>query len=126
MILDVLGLINSSLDTVEKQFGKTMLIRERESGGETREYGFENYTVAFTFDTNHTVSGIVVEGFNDSKYRLNQWPLVLSQLGMNVLDQPDESAPAAAIWRNYQGYEIRVGLNKSYGVISMVRVAKTL
>lgn len=132
MILNIAEIIDESLENIESRFGTATIIQPRgiggsediPHGGETREYQFGRYTLAMNFDKQHIARGIVIEGWTESGYRIDQWPVVLAELGMTVLMKPDNLAPAAAIWRNYQGYGILVGLNKSYGVVAMVRVYK--
>jgi hypothetical protein len=78
-------------------------------GGEFRTYVVGKYKIDVDYDRTGIVKGLqVVEGLAEDEYTLDQWPTILSRIGVDFAGSPDVEAPAAVRWTNASGYEIMI------------------
>ena len=133
IIIDAAAVIGSTLFQLEKHLGNPTEVvplgigaaEEVHDGGESRTYKIEKYSISVTYDKSGVAKGLqIIDGLLENGYSLEQWPLILSTLGMTVISSPDVEAPAARRWNNYIGYGIMIAANQLYGDVWTVRVFK--
>lgn len=133
-IIDVASIIDFSIQDIEQYVGEALISPKRgigtseelPEGGESRTYNHDQYMIDINYDKTGKAKGILIrEGLLEQAFTLEHWPLVLSKLGMTVLEQPEVVAPAARLWKNYKGYgiQVRSAGNRSSNIES-VRVFK--
>jgi hypothetical protein len=97
-IIDAASIFDSFLHQVEQMLGDPMYSTPRgiESseelphGGQTCGYRIGAYTVDINFDKQGIARGIqVVDGLEIHTYTLEHWPVVLSRLGITMIQNPD-------------------------------------
>jgi hypothetical protein len=115
-------MLGQPVSSATRGIGET---EEIPDGGETRIYRTGEYRININFDKQSVARGLQIEdGLHDASYSLEQWPVVLSRLGVSVLAPPDIVAPAARSWKNYLGYGISVFADTSNGTVWSVRIFK--
>jgi len=122
LILDVPGVLGKSVVEVENILGMTILVTPNDdnddilAGGEYRDYMVGKYWIFLSFDTNGIARGFqVLDGLADENYFLNDWNKILPRFGLNVTVPPNEEAPAAIYWNNYEGLGVAIAASSTSG-----------
>jgi hypothetical protein len=121
-VADVEWLTGSSIEVMPMGIGAA---EEIPDGGESRTYKVGRYTVWVNYDRKGVAKGLqVADGLKADGYSLDQWPLVLTRIGVSYAGFPDVQAPAARRWTNASGYAIMIAADKSGGTVWTVRIYK--
>jgi hypothetical protein len=122
VIIDVTTILGKPISQVEEITGKTVLITPNDdhddvlAGGEYRDYEIGKYYVFLSLDEDGIARGFqVMDGLSSENYSLNDWKTLLPRFGLNVTAPPDQEAPAALYWYNFDGYGIGLASNNISG-----------
>lgn len=133
VIVNTSAIIDAPTNDVEKLLGNPTEIvamgigdaEEIPDGGESRTYQVGKYTLYVNYNKQGIAKGLqVVDGLKDDGYTLDQWPLVLTRIGVGYVGQPDIVAPAARNWTNASGYAIMIVADSIGGTVWSVRIYK--
>jgi hypothetical protein len=122
IIINVAEILNKTVAEVEAILGTATYVTPNDdnddilAGGEYRDYEIGKYGFFVSFDRNGIAKGFqIMDGLSDEDYSLDDWGLLLPRFGLVIQSPPDESAPAALYWYDYQGYGIAVAAENMNG-----------
>ncbi len=133
IIVETAKIIDAPIQQIESMLGSPIEslplgIGEAEEvpdGGESRTYEVGKYTIWVNYDKQGFAKGLqIVDGLLDDGYSLDQWPIILSRIGVDFVLFPDIEAPAARRWTNAYGYAIMIAANRIDGNVWTVRIYK--
>jgi len=142
VVLDAISLMGKSVDEMRSRYTVTdslydLPLTEPDRDYANIDYG-EDYTdgkydFTFFYDKNFTVNQVDLtvpyyispdQNYFEPNYNLSEWPAVMQMLNLNITYPPDETAPIAYVWRNYNGYRVRINTVINKDVIYYVKVAR--
>jgi len=101
-------------------------LEELPDGGIARDYPFDDYILSLTYDRQGIAKSVRIEGLSKHGFSLYDWFQVLYRLGISVGTMPDVIGIMSATWRNYNGYNITIALDRVDGVVNIVRIYKNV
>lgn len=142
VVLDAISLIGKSLDEMRSRYTVTdslydLPLSEPDRDYANIEYG-EDYTdgkydFTFFYDENFIVNQVDLTvpyyvspdmKHYEPSYKLSEWRAVMQMLGLDITYPPDETAPIAYVWRNHNGYRVRISTVINADVILYAKVIK--
>jgi len=121
-VLQIENMLGSSTETSSLGIGEA---EEVPDGGESRTYQVGKYTIWVTYDKKGIGKGLqIVDGLFDDGYSLDQWPIILTRIGVDFVGLPDIEALAARRWTNAHGYAITIAAKGIDGYVWTVRIYK--
>lgn len=120
LTINVPGLLGNTVSEVEIILGSAMEVDPINDGnlvgGEYRDYQIDNYYVFIGYDETGIARMFqVLEGLSSMNYSTSQWAMILPIFGVNNTTSPDQTAPAAVYWDNYNGLFIAIMATSSSG-----------
>jgi len=142
VVLDALSLMGKSLTEMRSRYKVTEPLYDLPLSEPDRDYANidygEDYTdgkydFTFFYDENFIVNQVDLtvpyyispdQKHFEPSYKLSEWRAVMQMLNLDITYSPDETAPIAYVWRNYNGYRVRINRLIEEDVIYYVKVMK--
>lgn len=142
VVLDVMSLMGKSLDEIQSLYTVIDPLYELPLNEPDREYANIDYGEGYTdgkydftifYDENYIVNQVdlIVPYYYspdlsqyEPSYKLSEWRAVMQMLNLNITYPPDETAPIAYVWKNYNGYRVRINSVINKDIILYAKVIK--
>jgi len=116
------NMLGSSIETLALGIGDSEDVPD---GGETRTYQVGKYQIYVDYDKQGIAKGLqIFDGLLDDGYSIDQWPIILTRIGVGSVGLPDIKNPNILQWKNAHGYFIAISTEKAGGNVWTVRIYK--
>ena len=142
VVLDAISLMGKSLDEMRLRYLVIDPLYELPTSEPDREFANIDYGEEYTdgkykftlfYDKSFTVNQVDLtvpyyispdqKAFEPS-YKLSEWSAVMQMLNLGITYPPDETAPIAYVWKNYNGYRVRINSVLNEDIILYAKVIK--
>jgi hypothetical protein len=142
VVLDVISLMGKSLDEIRSLYTVIDTLYELPLNEPDRDYANIDYGEEYTdgkydftifYDENYIVNQVDLTvpyyyspdlSQYEPSYKLSEWRAVMQMLNLNITYPPDETAPIAYVWKNYNGYRVRINSVINKDIILYAKVIK--
>lgn len=142
VVLDAISLMGKSLDEIRQIYTVTEDLYELPLSEPDRDFADIDYGEDYTdgkykftifynenFVVNQVDLTVLLYTSPDlqiigPRYKLDEWSAVMQMLNLDITYPPDETAPIAYVWRNYNGYRIRINTLLDDDIILYAKVIK--
>ena len=142
VVIDAISLMGKSLDEIRLLYKVTDPLYDLPLSEPDRDYANIDYGEEYTdgkykftifYDKNFMANQVDLtvpyyispdQKVFEPSYKLSEWSAVMQMLNLGITYPPDETAPIAYVWRNYNGYRVRINSVLNEDIILYAKVIK--